>query len=345
MKLREIANLLEAELVGDGASEIVGVGTIEDAKEGEIAFIIDPKYSRKCQNIKASAILLNGNTSKQFNDKNLLIAQDIQLATVKLLKLFNRWVNDIPSSQISSLAFISPNAHIGEDVSVGHFSSIMADAKIGDRTKIASSTFIGSGVQIGEDCQIHPNVTIREGTQIGNRVIIHAGAVIGGDGFGYLTNQERTLKMPQIGRVIIEDDCEIGSNTTIDRGTIRDTVIGEGSKIDNLVQIAHNVKLGKRCFLAAQVGIAGSTILEDEVCLRGQVGVTGHIRLGKRCVVGAQAGVTKSVAPGEFVSGYPARAHFKSMKEQAALAKLPVFIKEVKKALKELRNWLKDREQ
>ena len=345
MKLKEIARVLDVKLVGDGEQEISRVGSIDDACEGEITFILDPKYIKRTLKINASAILVSDEISENFSGRNLLIAEDIGLSTVKLLKLFDRWGNDIPFSGISPHAFVSKEAHIGKDVIVAPFVSIMANANIGDRTKLGSSVFVGSRVDIGTDCVIHPNVVIREGTVIGKRVIIHAGAVIGGDGFGYLTDEKRTLKVPQIGRVIIEDDCEIGANTTIDRGTLRDTVIGAGSKIDNLVQIAHNVKLGRRCFLAAQVGIAGSTILEDEVCLRGQAGITGHITLGKRSVVGAQAGVTKSLRSGVFVSGYPAKEHFRSMREYAALSALPKFMVEVKQVLGEMKKWLKNKGQ
>lgn len=338
MKLGEIAYAIGATLAPENSDlPIRGVAPLEEASPGDISFLIDKKYSSLLTRTRATAVVLRQiDLPASFNFVPLVV-EDIQLAVVKLLNLFNPFKEVFPPG-VSPKARIPDSAKIGKDVAIADFAYIGDNVTIGDGTRIGVGVYIGNGVRIGKDCIIYPNVVIREGCQIGSRVIIQPGAVIGSDGFGYYRGNGRTLKVPQIGSVIIEDDCEIGANTTIDRGTITNTIIGAGSKLDNLIHIAHNVRLGRDCFLAAQVGISGSTVVEDEVSMGGQVGIVGHIRVGKGTRIGAQSGVHKSVPARSFIFGYPAKEKRRAMREMVALSDLPEFMNEVKRFMKEFKS-------
>jgi UDP-3-O-[3-hydroxymyristoyl] glucosamine N-acyltransferase len=218
-------------------------------------------------------------------------------------------------------------ASLGDDVSIGPGVVIGADVRIGARTRLDAYVVVGSGVQIGDDCQVYPGVTMYSGTRLHDRVIVHAGARLGSDGFGYVFRDGAHAKIPHVGRCIVESDVEIGANTTIDRGSIDDTVIGAGTKIDNLVQVAHNVRIGRLCLIMAQVGIAGSVRIEDGCILAGQAGISGHLTIGKGARLAAQAGVFGSIPAGETWSGYPARPHKEALRAQAAMFKLPSLIR------------------
>jgi len=226
---------------------------------------------------------------------------------------------------------------MGTEVSIGYLSYVGDGCRVADRATILPFVYIGEGSRIGREVTIHPHVTICEDTVIGDRVIIHSGSVIGSDGFGYTTLDTSHQKIPQVGRVIIEDDVEIGANVAVDRGTIGATVIRRGSKIDNLVHIAHNVVIGENCLLVAQVGIAGSTEIGKNCVLAGQAGVIEHVRIGEGTMVGAQAGVTKSIPPHTKVSGYPARPHAQSKKAYAALSMLPELLSRVSRLERDLK--------
>ena len=228
---------------------------------------------------------------------------------------------------------IGVGATFGRDVSIGPYAVIGDGAQLGDSVVIGAHTVIGAGVQIGDGSQLYPSVTVYSGSVIGNRVTVHAGARIGSDGFGYVQRDGQHLKIPHVGRCIIEDDVEIGANTTIDRGSIDDTVVGAGTKIDNLVQIAHNVRIGRLCLIMAQVGIAGSVRVEDGAMLLGQVGVSGHHTIGKGARLAAQAGVFGDIPAGETWSGYPARPHKEALRAQAALFKLPGLLRRIERLL------------
>jgi len=326
MKLSKIAEILEAEVKGGYEIDITGIAEIDKAEETHITFIANPKYKRFLKDTKAGAIISSENI--EIEGKTVLKVKNVYWAIAKLIDIF--YPEEMPEPKISEFSDISKDAEIGRDVYIDSFVKIEKGACIKDRVIIYSNTYIGRNSSVGEGSIIYPNVTIRENVVIGRNVIIHSGAVIGGDGFGYYRVDNVHKKIPQRGRVVIEDDVEIGSNTTIDRGTFSDTVIGYGTKIDNLVQIAHNVKIGRCCIIVAQVGIAGSTKIGDYVTIAGQAGIAGHLNIGDKVIIGAQAGVISDIENGEIVSGYPAREHTLANKSYALLYRLPEFFKEFK---------------
>jgi UDP-3-O-[3-hydroxymyristoyl] glucosamine N-acyltransferase len=301
--LTELAQRLGCRLEGDGRIEVVRVAGIEDAQPGEITFLANPKYASKLAATRASAVI----AGEQVNGAPcpILRTEEPYLAfagAVALLTPARR-----PAPGISPLAAVDPAAVLGPDVTIGPFVSIGPGARIGAGTIIESHVSIARSASVGTGCVVHSHVAIREEVTIGNRVVIQDGAVIGSDGFGFARTPDGThRKIPQVGRVVIEDDVEIGANSAIDRPAVGETRIAAGAKIDNLVQIAHGVRVGRNALLAAQVGIAGSTILEDGVVMAGQSGATGHVRLGRGAIVGAKSAVTKDVDPGHHVAGVPA---------------------------------------
>ncbi len=257
--LKDIAELLDCELIGDKDVKITGLAPIEQALSGEITFVANPKYSRLIKGSAASAFIIKAGAQKSIQGKNLIISRNPGYSFAKLLTIFHEKEKEILG--IDKNVFIAGHADISESVSIYPNVYIDDGATIEDGVVIYPGCFIGKNVTIGGDTTIYPNVVIKEESVIGSNVIIHAGVVIGSDGFGFVMNEGKHYKVPQVGRVVIEDDVEIGANVTIDRAAMGDTVIGEGTKIDNLVMVAHNVKIGKRCILVAQSGIAGSTKL------------------------------------------------------------------------------------
>lgn len=340
MKLRDIAEKLECRLEGDGDLEIARITGIEDAQPGDLTFFANPKYAAKARETRASAVIVG-------DQADLAIAPGVAtlrtsspyLAFARAAELF------APAPKISAgvhpMASVAASASIAPDAAVAAFVSIGEGASVGARTILFPHVTIGDGATLGDDCVLHARVSVRERVRIGHRVVVQDGAVIGSDGFGFARTTDGTHhKIPQAGDVIIEDDVEIGANTTIDRPAVGETRIGAGTKIDNLVQVAHGVKLGKGVLLAAQVGIAGSTRLEDDVTLAGQVGVAGHLTIGKGVVASAQTGIPNSIEPGTFVSGYPAIPNRDWLKSSAVFRRLP----ELKKAVVDLQRRLDDLE-
>ena len=273
--LREISEFIDGDLRGDGDLEITGVSGIKEARPNEITFVANAKYRGEMKHTKASAIIIGPDI--QCNGKASIRVADPYLSFVKVLELFSWRKKRSAEFGVHETAFIGENVRLGERVSVQANAYIGDNVEIGDDTIISPLVYIGQDTKIGSGTLIYPHVTIREEIKIGDRVIIHCGAVIGSDGFGFATVSDRHHKIPQIGTVIIEDDVEIGANTTVDRATMTNgaTVIKRGTKIDNLVQIAHNVVIGEDCRLAAQVGIAGSTVIKDRVTVAGQAGSCG----------------------------------------------------------------------
>jgi UDP-3-O-[3-hydroxymyristoyl] glucosamine N-acyltransferase len=318
--LKEIAEFINGDLVGDPDIIITGISGIKEAKEGDIAFLANSKYDSLMYTTKASAVI----TSKDVTNfsKALIKTDNPSLAFAKVVSLVAPAEIRHPKG-IDSTAVISPTAKLGRNVSIGAYTIIGDEVIIDDETIIYGGCYIGYQTKIGRKCLIYPHVAIRERIEIGNRVIIHSGAVIGSDGFGFAAVKGIQEKIPQIGTVVIEDDVEIGANVTIDRARFDKTVVGKGTKIDNLVQIAHNVVIGKNCIIVSQAGISGSTILGEGVILAGQAGLVGHIHIGEGAVVAAQAGVTKSVPPYTKVSGYPAKPHREAKRVNACLQRLP----------------------
>ncbi|MBI5038212.1 MAG: UDP-3-O-(3-hydroxymyristoyl)glucosamine N-acyltransferase [Nitrospirae bacterium] len=333
--LREIAERLEGELAGDHGNIVISEpASLREAVPGNISFLAHRRYLKDLQETRASAVVLPKGVS--FDRLPSIRVDDPHFAFAQLLHLFY----DLPyqSKGVDERAIVGRGVQIGRDVTIYPYVYIEEGASIGDQVMIYPGTFVGKGSLIGDHSIIYPNVTIREGCRIGRRVIIHSGAVIGSDGFGFVPYKGEHHKIPQMGGVIIGDDVEIGANTTIDRATIGNTVIKRGTKIDNLVQIAHNVSVGEDCVFAAQSGIAGSTQIGSHVTMAGQAGVTGHIRIGDQVTVAGQAGVTKDVKEGQTVAGMPALPHREWLKAMAVFEDLP----ELKKKLSELGNRIEE---
>lgn len=316
----EIARLIGGEVVGDPATVITGVCGIREAREGDITFVANSRYANLIAGTGASAII----TSKELTgaDKPIIRTDNPSLAFAKVVSLVSPGDPRHPQG-IHPTAIIGKEVSLGKSVALAAYVVIEDEAIIGDRTIIYPGCFIGHNSSIGRDCLIYPNVSIREKVVIGSRVIIHSGTVIGSDGFGFIQVDGMHQKIPQCGTVQIEDDVEVGANVTIDRARFDKTVIGKGTKIDNLVQIAHNVIIGENSLVVAQAGISGSTVIGSNVTLAGQAGLVGHINVGDGAIVAAQAGVTKSVPANTVVSGYPARIHSEAKKVNACLQKLP----------------------
>jgi UDP-3-O-[3-hydroxymyristoyl] glucosamine N-acyltransferase len=303
VKLQEVAARLQCRLDGDPDIEIVRVAAIADAQPGDLTFLANPKYESLLPATRASAVLLREDAPSA--PCAILRTHDPYLAFARAVGLFAP--PQRPAAGVHPLAAIAAGARLGVNVSIGPFVAIGDGASIGDNTAIYPNVTIGSGVSIGDDCVIHSNVSIRERVVVGNRVVLQNGVVLGGDGFGFVRRGDGTHeKIPQIAAVVVEDDVEIGANTTVDRPAVGETRIRAGAKIDNLVMIAHGVSIGRDVLLAAQVGIAGSTTIEDAVVFGGQVGVGGHLTIGRGATAVGQSGVTNSLEAGANVGGYPA---------------------------------------
>jgi len=324
--LKEIADLLGAEIIGDPNVTITGIAGIKEAKKGDITFISNSRYLHFINETKASAVIASQRIENL--SKPIIKTNNPSLAFAKIVSLFHP-AREISNKEVHPSAILGKDVKLGKDISIGPYVVIEDGVKIGDRCIIYSGVYIGYETTIGQNCVIYSNVSIREENSIGNRVIIHNGAVIGSDGFGYNSIKGLHYKIPQVGYVVIEDDVEIGANVTIDRARLDKTIIGRGTKIDNLVHIAHNVITGENCIIVAQVGISGSTTIGNNVTLAGQSGLSGHIKIGDNVIVGGQAGVTKSVSSNAFVSGYPARPHKQATVINAHIQRLPQLNKAV----------------
>jgi UDP-3-O-[3-hydroxymyristoyl] glucosamine N-acyltransferase len=323
MTLQEIADRLDCRLEGDGAIEIRRVAGIDQAGPGDLTFVANPKYLGSIASTEASAVILGEGVPGAGVRPAILRSAQPYLSFARAVGLFTQAAP--PARGIDPTSVIAADARIGPDAAIGPFVTVGAGATIGCRVTIYPHVVLGPGVELGDDCVLHSMVSIRERVRLGHRVIVQDGAVIGSDGFGFVKERDGThLKIPQHADVVIEDDVEIGANTTIDRPAVGETRIGAGTKIDNLVQVAHGVSVGRRVLFAAQVGIAGSTVIEDDVVLAGQVGVAGHLRVGKGVVATAQSGVPNSVEAGLLVSGYPAIPNRDWLKSSAVFRQLPV---------------------
>lgn len=328
--LKEIAEFLNGELIGDGSVRIKGVKSVEEAEDQDLSFIISPKYEEALAKSRASGFLIPKSVKNTYN-KNVVKVASPSASFSKAVGFILPESIAHPAG-ISKSAIISKNAKLSATASIGHYAVIEDNAVIGDSTIIYPFVYIGKNATVGKDCIMYPGVVIREDVVINDRVIIHPNSVIGSDGFGYDTQPDGThIKIPQIGTVVIEDDVEIGSCVTIDRARFSKTVIGKGSKIDNLVQIAHNVILGPNCILAGQAGVSGSSKLGRNVTLAGQVGVADHVTLGDFVTAGAKTGIPKSYPSGTVLFGYPGKPVDKAKEIIASTALLPKLFERVKK--------------
>jgi len=331
--LLELANHLGGQIIGDSNVCIYGLGTLDDATEGQITFLANPKYAQKVQTTKASAVILPPGADTFGH--NAIVLANPYLAFAKLLTLFTS--RPRVAKGIMAGAFVSKDAVVGMDASIYPCVCIADGVRIGDRVTIYPNVTLYEGAIVGDDVTLHAGVSVREGCRIGNRVTIHNGSIIGADGFGYVPDGQAWFKIPQIGIVVIDDDVEIGAGTTIDRAALEVTHIGRGTKIDNLVQVAHNCTIGENCVLVAQAGIAGSSKLGKHVTLGGQSGITDHITIGDNAMVAGQSGVFGSVAPGEVLSGTPAIPHKTRLKAAAVFSRLP----EMRKTFTRMENRLR----
>ncbi|NWF92543.1 MAG: UDP-3-O-(3-hydroxymyristoyl)glucosamine N-acyltransferase [Syntrophaceae bacterium] len=332
-RLKELAEWVGGTVVGDEELEISGVAPIEEARSGQITFIGAPKYLPKINETGASAVIVSREIPS--SPKALLCVNNPYLAFAKIFALFSQ--RPYQPKGIDSRAWISPTARLGQEVTIHAFASIGDRCAIGDRVTIYPGVYVGEDSSVGDDSVLYPNVSIYPGSVIGKRVILHSGVVVGSDGFGYVKEGRKNVKIPQMGNVEIEDDVEIGANTTIDRATFGKTVIRRGTKIDNLVQVGHNVVIGEDSIIVAQVGIAGSTKIGSNVTLAGQVGVADHVEIGDNVMVGAQSGIAQDIAANQAYTGSPALPHREFLRAAMAFPKLP----EMRKTLIDIERRLK----
>ncbi|HAO92351.1 MAG: UDP-3-O-(3-hydroxymyristoyl)glucosamine N-acyltransferase [Deltaproteobacteria bacterium GWB2_55_19] len=334
--LDELASLLGGRVAGNGSEVIRSVASIEDAGPGDITFVTDKKYARLLKTTRASAVIARAKDAPV--GLNLLLVENPVAAFSKAIEIFRPAVPPPPG--IDPRAFVHPKARLGKGVSIQPFAYVGEGADIGENAVLYPGVYVGADAVIGEGAILYSGAAIREGCVIGKRAILHCNSVVGSDGFGYSKEGAAYKKIPQRGIARIGDDVEIGASATIDRATVGETVIGRGTKIDNLVQVAHNVKVGEDAVIAAQTGIAGSTRIGSRVQFGGQVGVTGHIEVGSDVMVGAQSGVTNDVAPRSVVSGMPAINHSDWLKAASVFGRLP----ELKKRLAELEKRVRELE-
>jgi UDP-3-O-[3-hydroxymyristoyl] glucosamine N-acyltransferase len=316
-------------VVGDPTTPVHAVAPLDRAGPGDLSFFSGAKYAARFAASRAGVTLVSPDLADHPGPAVRIVVERPADAMLAVLPALYR-----PPERVSG---VDPTARIGRgvqlapDVTIDAYAVIGAGAQIGARAWIGSHCVIGPGVILGDDVRLHPHVTLCSGAQLGHRVAVHSGARLGNDGFGYIFREGRHTKIPHVGRCLIGDDVEIGANTAIDRGSVDDTVVGAGTKIDNLVHIAHNVHIGRLCLVMAQVGIAGSVRVEDGAILAGQVGVAGHVVIGARATLAGQAGVFGNVPAGETWSGYPARPHREAIRAHAAMFKLPSIIRSLKR--------------
>lgn len=327
----QIAQIINGKIEGNADTSVHSFGKIEEAVKGQVCFFANSKYEDYLYTTKASIIIINdAYVLKKPVHLTLIRVEDAYTAFAILLNKYQELVTQ-QLTGIQQPSYISKTASYGEAVFIGAFAYLGEGVKVGNNTKIFPNAYIGDNAFIGNNCIIHPGVKIYHDCVVGNNVNIHAGAVIGGDGFGFAPQSDGSfIKIPQIGNVIIEDDVDIGANTTIDRATTGSTIIKNGAKLDNLIQIAHNVEIGGSTVIAAQAGVSGSTKIGKAVMIGGQAGVVGHIKIGDGAKINAQSGVSKSIEPGKSVTGSPAFDYTSALRSQAISKNLPDLEKRVK---------------
>ena len=326
--LNEISEFLGGSLSGNGSVIITGIKGVKEAATGDITFVANRKYLPFLKETKASAVIV----SEEVKDSPVpaIRVRDPYMSFLKVMEVFNP-PEKHKLGEVSSTAVISSGAHLAEDIFIGEYVVVEEGVRIGSGSVIQPGCFLGKESRIGKNCLLHPRVTVLHRCQVGNNVMIHSGVVIGSDGFGFAREEGVYKKIPQAGNVVVEDEVEIGANVTIDRATMGSTVIGRGTKIDNLVQVGHNVTIGENTVIAAQVGISGSVKIGKGCTLAGQVGIAGHLEIGDNVTVAAQSGIRKSLPEGITVLGYPAREIQKERRIMAIVSKLPDLVKKIRK--------------
>lgn len=330
MRLQEIASTVDGEVQGEGDPDLTGVAPIDRAESSDLSFVATPKYLRYLGATRAGALLIARENAEQARtaDRPLVLVDDVHRALARVLSAL--YPEPEPEPGVHASAVVEAGAELGRDVRVEAGALIGPAARIGDRCRIGAGSRVGPGCVLDEEVVLHPHVTLYRGVRVGARSILHSGARVGVDGFGYVVVDGRHRKVPQVGGCVIGADVEIGANTTIDRGSVGDTEIGDGAKIDNLVHVGHNVRIGPHAVIVAQVGIAGSARIGEYAVLGGQAGLAGHIEIGARAQIAGQAGVFGDVPAGETYSGYPARPHRESLRAQASLFRLPAVLKRLR---------------
>ncbi len=318
--VREVAQLVGGTVIGDEQQLLTGINSLTEAKPGDISFLANPKYDTYLSETKATAVLV-ASAQKTQNIVQLVVANP-DFAFARVVATYGP-KSVPPPPGIHPTAIIGDSVKLGANLAIGAYVVVADNASIGDNTIIYPHVYIGNESQVGADCMFYPQVSVRERCQIGNRVILHPGVVIGSDGFGYASLEGVHHKIPQVGIVVVEDDVEIGANSCIDRARFGRTRIGKGTKIDNLVQIAHNVETGHHCIIVAQVGVAGSTKLGNYVILSGQAGISGHLTIGDHAIVTGKAGVSKNIPPRVVVRGSPAQEIKSCQAQEVAVRRLP----------------------
>lgn len=327
-----LAALLDGELLGDPTVVVTGVAALDRATAAHLSVLAHARYATWFRDTNAGVVLV----SEALRDtpgtpQARIVVRDPMQALLTLLPRFHRTPSRVPG--VHPTACIAADATLGDNVCVDAHVVVESGARIGDGVWLGANSVVGAGTVIGNASQVHPNVTVYPWTEIGERVVLHSGARVGREGFGWVPAAGGVRRMPHVGRCVIGDDVEIGANSTVDRGSIDDTVVGQGTKIDNLVQVAHNVRIGRACMIASQVGIAGSARIGDGVQIGGQAGIGGHLTIGDRASIGAQGGVVGDVPAGEIWSGYPARPHKEQMRAYAALQRLSAVIRPIERLI------------
>ena len=331
--LGELAEKVHGRVEGNPEIEISGVAGLEDAREGDISFLANPKYLKRIASTRAAAVIIGNKNGNVPSEMNYLVVENPYYSFLQTVELFHPQKRPF-EEDVHPLAFVDPSAVLGAGVYVGPFVYIGAESRVGDNVILEARSYVGTGSSIGESTHLMPGATVLDRVQIGSRCLLQSGCVLGSDGFGFVCDSKgRQNKIPQVSGLVIGDDVEIGANTAIDRGTLAPTKIGNGVKFDNLVHVAHNVEIGDNSLIVAQVGISGSTKVGSSVIIAGQAGISGHIKIGSGVMVGAQAGVTKSLPENSKVSGYPARDHNDALRAQASFFKLPELFKQFKEIL------------
>jgi UDP-3-O-[3-hydroxymyristoyl] glucosamine N-acyltransferase len=330
LTLAELAASVGADIPDDcGNIPISGPSSLDEARDGEISFFGHPRYAADLRTTRAAAVLV----PKDFNGETPAVCVRVENPSAAFTQITQQFI-PVPVSPppgVHPSAWVAPDARVAADASIQAQAVVESGADVGPRTVIGAGAFVGRAAKIGADCHLHPHAVVRENCILGDRVILHSGTVIGADGFGYDTKDGRHHKIPQIGNVVVGNDVEIGANTTVDRARFGRTVIGEGTKIDNLVMIAHNVVIGKHCIICAQVGISGSTKVGNYVVLAGQAGLVGHITIGDGAIVGAQTGVSNDLEPKAIVVGSPPRPIGEWKRSIVRVDRLPQLYDRVKK--------------
>lgn len=325
MTLAEVAAACGARLEGDGEQVVRGVSSLADAGRDELGLLASRRYVDQVASSRAGALLVSEDLAASLEDaRPRIVAGDAHAALVPLLTRLHP--EPVLPAGVHPTAVLGRGVRLGEAVTVGPYAVLEDAVEVGDRTVIHAHVVVGAGTRVGADCTLHPHVTLYPLCELGDRVILHAGARVGSDGFGYAFVEGEHRKIPQVGRCVIEDDVELGANTCVDRGSIGATVVGKGTKVDNLVHLGHNVRVGPRCIFTALVGIAGSTRIGEGVMWGGQSGAAGHLDIGEGVRVAAQAGVLRDVPPGQTVAGFPARDRGTFMRSTALSLRLPELV-------------------